>query len=1119
MERFNVMEKTLTGDVLLSSAFVSYIGAFNQRFRQQLVSDKWIPDLQERQIPMTEGMEPLQKLTDDAEVARWNNEGLPADRLSTENGAIVASCQRWPLLIDPQLQGIKWIVNRETKNGVKIVQMSQPRYIETIENAIQNGLPVIIENLGEQIDAVLEPLLSRSIIRKGRAVFIKLGDKEVEYDAKFRLYLQTKLPNPHYKPEVAAQCTLINFTVTEEGLEDQLLAMVVNKERLDLEATRSDLLKQQNDFKITLKELEDNLLFRLSNAQGDILADTELIENLETTKKTSREIAIKVEAAKETSKNINFAREAYRPVAGRGALLYFLIDSLHVLDHMYQYSMASFIAILKKGMDEAPPDEALEKRVENLIDTACLTVFNFVAAGLFERHKLIFSSQLTIRVLQKKGEIDQQMLDFLLRGPRSSGSEDNPCAEWLSDYAWNALLALKEFEPFESLAADVEGSAKRWKEWCELERPEKESFPGDWKKMNGEAFLRLLIIRVLRPDRMTEAMNQFVHSSMGQKYSQITSGTLEAAYADARPDAPIFFILSPGVDPVKEVELMGKRLGMTYEAGTLANVSLGQGQEPIAERALEKAHRSGGWVVLQNIHLTPRWTGGYLEKRMDKIADGAHENFRLFLSAEPSDEIPINILQTCIKLTNEPPEGLRANMLRALRGFSDDMLENCTKQGELKAIVFALCFFHSVLLERKKYGPQGWNRNYPFNMGDLVNSAMVANNYLENNAKIPWDDLRYIFGEIMYGGHITDDWDRRLCTSYLLTYMKDDLLDGMELFPAFNTPKTTNLRGYMRYVEEMPAESPVAYGMHPNAEIGFRLAQADDLFSNIVELQPRTSSSGGGMSLQDKAKQVLDDIMEKLPEPFVMEDIADRIEDRTPFTNVFMQEIERMNMLLKEIRRSLAELDLGLKGDLTISEAMEKLMSALYDDKVPFVWEKRAYPSLRPLGSWLQNLLERIKQLTDWTADLLLPRVTWLSGLFNPQSFLTAVMQTTARKNDWPLDRTVIQTEVTKKWLDDIEGGAREGAYIHGLVLQGARWDDKSGCLDDSRPKELFAPMPVVLIKAVTVDKAEDRGSYMCPVYKTQKRGPTYVFTAGLKTRAPPIKWVLAGVALLMDKS
>ena len=188
---------------------------------------------------------------------------------------------------------------------------------------------------------MLDPILARSLIRKGKGIMI--GDKDVDYDPRFKLYLQTKLSNPHYKPEVAAQTTIVNFMVTEAGLEDQLLAVVVNRERPDLEEQKVQLLSDQNGFKITLKELEDNLLYRLANAEGDILADVELIENLEITKKTSKEIMAKVEEAKITEVNINKARESYRPAAIRGALLYVLVSArnikIYIIDIIYLHIM------------------------------------------------------------------------------------------------------------------------------------------------------------------------------------------------------------------------------------------------------------------------------------------------------------------------------------------------------------------------------------------------------------------------------------------------------------------------------------------------------------------------------------------------------------------------------------------------------------------------------------------------------------------------------------------------------------------------------------------------------------------------------------------------------------
>ena len=166
-----------------------------------------------------------------------------------------------------------------------------------------------------------------------------------------------------------------------------------------------------------------------------------------------------------------------------------------------------------------------------------------------------------------------------------------------------------------------------------------------------------------------------------------------------------------------------------------------------------------------------------------------------------------------------------------------------------------------------------------------------------------------------------------------------------------------------------------------------------------------------------------------------------------------MQECERMNILTSEMRRSLKELDLGLKGELTITSDMEDLSISLFFDQVPPSWTKRAYASLNGLSAWYTDLLLRIKELESWTTDFNLPSSVWLPGFFNPQSFLTAIMQSTARKNELPLDKMCLVCDVTKKNKEEIGQAPREGAYIHGLYMEGARWDVNLGSIAESKLK------------------------------------------------------------------
>jgi len=507
--------------------------------------------------------------------------------------------------------------------------------------------------------------------------------------------------------------------------------------------------------------------------------------------------------------------------------------------------------------------------------------------------------------------------------------------------------------------------------------------------------------------------------------------------------------------------------------------------------------------------------------------EGADPLFRCFLSAMPQPVVPVPILQKSIKLTNEPPSGLKANLKRAYLNFNETIWENSTKAAEFKTIIFALCFFHSVACERRKFGPLGWNRGYPFNPGDLKDSIAVANNYLEAGGAIPWDDLRYLFGEIFYGGHITDTFDRILCTTCLLAYVRVDLLEGMTMFPGFQSPPAMNHKGYLEYIEEsLERETPIAYGLHPNAEINFMTQQATTLFADISNLSPKGGGGGeGGMTVGEQVKLLLDDILEKLPDLFPMLEIQERIDDVTPYTGVFLQECERMNALLFEVKRSLIELDMGLKGDLSITEPMENLMNALSGLKTPMSWEKLAWASRDSLTGWIVNLLARQNQLLNWTADLVLPKVTWISGLFNAQAFVNAVKQVTSRKNDWALNKLVTTVDVTKKMtVEEVEGPARDGALVSGLFIEGARWDMTQGVMEDSFMKELYPRMPIIQMRAILAEKEDLRGVYICPVYKQTERatpgtatpGSGFVFAMQLKTKQPPAKWTMAGVAMLL---
>jgi len=686
------------------------------------------------------------------------------------------------------------------------------------------------------------------------------------------------------------------------------------------------------------------------------------------------------------------------------------------------------------------------------------------------------------------------------------------------------LHVLKTLPNFSDIIDDMTRATKPWKQWIEDKEAEKQDLPQKWKEKNG--LQKLMIIRALRPDRIPMALEDFVKNELGDRYIQEPPFQMQEVFNESAHNSPMFFLLFPGVNPYADVEACGIANKFTedneYAEGyNLRRISMGQGQEAVAEKVIDDFSITGGWVYLDNVHLMSKWIST-LERKLEVCAESAHENFRCFMSAEPHpfphfQWIPQGILESSIKVVNMPPSSLQANLVRAFDQFNQEVIDSCRKSSEMRGMLFSLAFFHACVVARHKFGAQGWSRKYGFNFGDLTICGKVLVNYLNNNDFVPWNDIKYIQGEVMYGGHITDPWDRRVCIAYLEEFMAEGCLSEFNLAPKMKAPPVDgDYDFYVDYIaEKTPAENPTLFGLHPNAEIGFLLSTGENVFSTILEITGGGSGGGGGA---DDVTALVADLLERTPEDFPMHEIEARVEDQNPYVCVILQECVRMNLLLTEIRGSLIELQLGMEGSLNMSDPMDTLLKCLGLNRVAPTWEAKAYPSKKSMSVWFLDLLLRVDQLKGWSDTLITPVSVWITGLFNPMAYVTAILQTTARAEQLPLDQMDIFTDVTEELNPALKTvNSEDGMYIHGLFMEGARWDTKKGAITDSLPKELHPEMPVIRVRGVVHGTYEMDGLFVCPIYITSMRGPTFVFKATLKSVDPLNKWIMAGVCLLMN--
>jgi dynein heavy chain len=415
IETFDRELANVVGDVFISAACVAYYGAFPSNYRQELVRE-WMEGTRNLNIPISEKTNIISVLSYPFMIRQWNQDGLPRDDFSTENAILVTKGRRWPLMIDPQEQANRWIRNKERENSLKVLKLSDGQFLRTLENCVRIGMPILLEDLGEQLDPALEPILLKQTFVSGGRLLIRLGDSDVDYDQNFRFYMTTKLSNPHYLPEVCIKVTIINFSVTKSGLEDQILSDVVRLERPDLEEERNKLITNINNDKTQLKAIEDKILKMLFESEGNILDNEELVNTLNNSKTTSAAISRRLEEAEKTEANISAAREKYRAVATKGSIMYFVVADLGLIDPMYQFSLRYFTNLFNMTIENSTKSKNLDERLEILLRETTIAIYTNVSRGLFEKDKLVFSFMLCAEILKLNGKINNNEWTYFLRG-------------------------------------------------------------------------------------------------------------------------------------------------------------------------------------------------------------------------------------------------------------------------------------------------------------------------------------------------------------------------------------------------------------------------------------------------------------------------------------------------------------------------------------------------------------------------------------------------------------------------------------------------------------------------------------------------------------------------------
>ena len=777
----------------------------------------------------------------------------------------------------------------------------------------------------------------------------------------------------------------------------------------------------------------------------------------------------------------------------------------------------------------------LGQRLGALNDFFTFSLYVNICRSLLEKDKLLFSFLLCKKIMEGAGELDGATFYFLLTGGVASADCGPSPAPWLSDKSWGELRRLSDLPAYAGLSAHFADNQAAWKVLYDRSDAQNEPLPAPWHD-RLHPFQRLCVLRCIRPDKVVLAIQDFIVFKLGQQFVEPPPFDLKGCYDDSSVVAPLVFILSAGSDPMASLLKFANDRKVKF-----ASISLGQGQGERAEQMIAAGRQNGTWVVLQNCHLAVSWMPE-LERLVEGITkDNTDSKFRLWLTTYPSDKFPVTILQNGVKMTNEPPKGLKANLLGSYTQdpISDpefyDGVGSKKMAVRFRKLVYSLCFFHAIIQERLKFGALGWNIPYEYNDSDRRISVQQLSIFLNNTADdgaMPFAALQYCFGECNYGGRVTDDKDRRCLQVILKRFYNAGALEERAALSAsgeYVMPEDGSHAQYIKHISELPLTTdPEVFGMHDNANITKDQNETNKMFASILLTQEASGGGGGGGDGGKSQDQIVDEVaaslLQRLPANFDIEQAQLKfpINWAQSMNTVLVQELQRFNGLLDRIRTTCATLIKAIAGQVVMSDELEKMGNAVFYGRVPDIWKQKSYPSLKPLAGYFSDFLLRIEFLRRWFQGDMPPPVFWVSGFFFTQAFLTGVMQNFARKYTVPIDQVIYAFEVMRE--PDYAAAPVDGAYITGLYFDCARWDMAGFVLADPLPKVLFSAAPIIWLQPKPDDGVATKGVYNCPVYKTSDRrgvlattghSSNFVMWMDVPTDKPQEVWIERGVALL----
>ncbi|XP_025088458.1 cytoplasmic dynein 2 heavy chain 1-like isoform X3 [Pomacea canaliculata] len=1060
MGEFSQELQELPRRALLASAFITYLASAPEDLRRERIK-AWMEIVGVSQFDLR------RFLSTESEQLMWKAEGLPSDELSMENAMVILQSSLRPFLVDPSSRATEWLKTHLKEHRLEVINQQDSNFSTALELAVRFGKTLIIQEI-DRIEPVLFPLLRGDLTAQGPRYVVQIGEKVIDYNEDFKLFMATRNPNPEIPPDAASIITEVNFTTTRAGLTGQLLALTIQNEKPELEVRKTDLLKQEEDLKIQLAKLEESLLEELASAKGNILENKELLDSLNKTKASSITISDSLEESVRLQASLDAERNSYLPLAASGSCLYFVISDLAKINNMYRFSLAAFLRLFQRSLHTEHDGSGTEIRIRSLSQQLQRLVYEYVCRSLFKVDRLMFAVHMAHGT---KPELFQDNEWEAFTGMLVADVKgDHHAPSWVDEERASTVAALKANLPrlYQQLSLE---DTTLWSNFARSSHCEEE-FPSSISK-HCTLFQQVLTVQATRPDRLQSAMALFACKALGMKELSPPSISLKTLYHETLATEPVLVVISPGADPSQELQdLASEIVGLER----YHQVAMGQGQAEIAMQLVRECANNGDWLCLKNLHLVTAWLPA-LEKEINSMKP--HKDFRLWMTAEVHPKFPTILLQSSLKITYESPPGVKQNLLRTYEGWSPEYVARGGNTVRSQAL-FALAWFHAVVQERRVYIPQGWTKFYEFSLSDLRAGADIIDRLCASGQDVQWNFVHGLFEFAIYGGRVDNPFDMQVLVSYLKQFFDSSVLSPQnknKRLGPLHVPVSTNRRDYQEVISSLPeSDHPSYFGLPENIERSaqriislqvisqLRILQRGDAKASRFDKEVWANQLGPILNLWKKLNQGLQLIQTKIAIP------SERAGHSSPILSFLHLERYSGIKLVQSVHASLAALSKVIRGTQLLTSEVQNLAAALLNQETPLNWLSQWDGPEDPV-QYLKGLVARATAIQKWVDQAengtLLRDTLDLSELFRPDTFLNALRQQTARELRCSMDNL----KFVSSWRGGLSG-AKLPIKLGGLQLEGCSFDGTQ-LFENQRDSPSVSAIPPCLVAWVPKESAD----------------------------------------------